>query len=464
MSSTAEGLRARTRPLLALVLLILVTFLTGLGISIMTVAYPAMVDDFTDWSPSSLSWITNAFTIVGAGTLIPAGAIADRTGRKRILLIGVALFTAGSILGGLAPGPEVLIVARCLQALGASAYTPAAAALLIASYPPERLSFAVGIWAAAGGVSSTMGPSLGGVLVEWGGWPWAFWINVPIGLTVLILGPSTFVDPPRGEREPIPDLLSAAILMAGLSLVILSVVQGDSWGWTDAPTLGVMAAGLALVGIVILRSTYHPTPLLELPLFRIRSLRAANIGMLVFAPGWFAMFFGLVLFMTRVWDYSILHAGVMTAPVTLLSGTMGVALGGYAGRVGHRWFIVAGALGYVATAAFLWIRLDATPDPWATMLPALIVMGITSGMAFPSFMAATVFDAPSERHGVASAIGFTTQRIATSLGVALAATILASGDASSVESYDRLFAVMVVTGIAGAIAGSFVDTSPGRRL
>lgn len=448
------------RPRLALALLVIVTTLTGIGLSIMSVAYPAMVEDFDDWSATDLSWITNVFTIIGAGTLIPAGVIADRTGRKRLVLVGVGLFTLGSLLGALAPSPEVLIIARSIQALGASAYTPAAAALLIASYPPERLSFAVGIWAAAGGVSSAIGPSLGGAIVEWGGWEWAFWLTVPPGLIVLLLGPSTFVEPPRNEGQPIPDPFGALLLMASTALAVLGVVRGDDWGWTSPATLAAIGAGVAGIAAVLRRSAHHPTPLIDVDLLRIPSLRAANVGILVLSPAWFATFFGLILFMTNVWDYTVLRAGVVTVPLALFAGVLGMMTGRLAGRTGHRIFIVPGSALFVVSTLFLWIRLDAEPDLWATMVPGVMLLGISSGLAFPALIAAGVVDAPPDRHGLASAIGFTTQRIGATLGVAVAATILAAGDSSSVASYDRLFVVMVTCGVIAVVAGSFVDTRP----
>jgi MFS family permease len=167
-----------------------------------------------------LSWIANLFTIV-APLRCSAGVLADRIGRRKMLLIGVAMFTAGSLLGALAPNPSTIMAARVIQALGASAYTPAAAAVLISAFPAERLAMAIGVWAVTGGVSSALGPSLGGLVVGWGGWRWAFWLNIPVGLLVLIFGPHYLPDTKGDRSRAIPDPFGALLTILGISAITL---------------------------------------------------------------------------------------------------------------------------------------------------------------------------------------------------------------------------------------------------
>ena len=200
------------------------TVLTGLSMSIMVVTFPAIRADFPDATPAQLSWINNLFTIVSAATLIPCGVLADRVGRKRMLLVGAALFTTGSVIGALAPSPEWIMVGRTVQALGAASFGPAGTALLISSFPPARLPTAIGIWAVTSGVASAAGPSVGGIVVDWGGWQWAFWLSVPIGLFAVVFGPFVLRESERDRSRRLPDLLGMVLVMAATSVITLGVV------------------------------------------------------------------------------------------------------------------------------------------------------------------------------------------------------------------------------------------------
>lgn len=449
----------RGSPWLVLALVCLVVSLTGVGLSIMSVAFPAVAEAFPEASAAELSWVANVFTIIGAATLIPAGVLADRWGRKRMVLVGTALFTAGSLLAGFAPGPMWLVAARGLQALGASAYTPAGAALTIAAFPPDRLGTAVGVWAVAGGLSSAIGPALGGVVIEAAGWEWAFWINVPVGLVVLALGPLVFVESFSDQRRRLPDPLGGVLLVAGVSLVVLAVVESDGWGWTGSRTLGVAVTGLVLLGLLVWRSARVPNPMLDLGLLRVPSVGRANLGTLVIAISWFAVFWALVLVLTNGWGWSVLRAGLVTAPIALFSGLGGVTVGRLADRYGHRVFIVPGAVLFVASALWLWWLIHGGHDSLAVLLPSFVVFGVASGMVFPSFIAASVAEVPPDRHAIGSGLNFTSQRVGTTLGVAFAITFLA-GTADPVTGFGRVAVLAVVGGAACLVAGTTVDTRP----
>ena len=170
-----------------LTMVITTTALTGVALSIMIVAFPAIRADFSDASVAQLSWINNLFTIVSAAVIVPCGVLADRLGRKRMLLAGTVLFTIGSVVGALAPSPGWIMGGRTIMALGAASFGPAGMALLVSVFPPERLVFAISIWSISGGVASSLGPSLGGVIIDHAGWRWAFWINLPLCIVTLAL-------------------------------------------------------------------------------------------------------------------------------------------------------------------------------------------------------------------------------------------------------------------------------------
>jgi len=236
MGTTIEGpVDARSRHAwLVLTMVISTAALTGIGLSIMSVAFPEIRKAFPEASPAQLSWINNLFTIVSAATLVPCGVLADRLGRKKMMLTGIGVFTAGSFVGALAPSPGWIMVGRTIQALGSSAYTPAGAALLIAAFPPERLATAIGVWSITGGVSSALGPSVGGFVIDRGGWQWAFWINIPIGLIVLALGPRVLAETATDRTKRMPDLVGVVLIMLGVSAITFGAIGGATCanaGW-----------------------------------------------------------------------------------------------------------------------------------------------------------------------------------------------------------------------------------------
>jgi EmrB/QacA subfamily drug resistance transporter len=448
-------------PYIVLLLCISAAVLTGIGLSIMFVTFGEIAKAFPDASDAQLSWIANLFTIVGAATLVPAGVLADRVGRRKIMLIGVAMFTAGSLLGALAPTPTVIMVARVIQALGASAYTPAAAAVLIAAFPPERLAMAIGVWAVTGGVSSALGPSLGGLVVGWGGWRWAFWLNIPVGLVVLAFGPR-YLPTTKGDRSrAIPDPFGALLTIIGISAITLAVVQDkhqDGWEWYGRYTLTAIAFGVAILGWFVYRCRHNPNPLLDLDLFRIPNVRRGVTGTFVIALSWFCINWGIVQFTIQSWGWTPFRAGVSTAPIALFSGLVGIWAGHRASRAGHRPFILVGSVCTVATAIFFLVAVDETPQLWPVIVPGSVMLGLSTGLVFPSFIATSLRDVPHDRHAVGSGINFMTQRIGTTFGVALAITFLASGD--GLGGLRRTLLVAIVGSVFCFLIGLRVDTRP----
>jgi EmrB/QacA subfamily drug resistance transporter len=455
------ALRAAPRrldaPWLVLALAALSAALTGISLSVMSVAGPAIVEAFPDASPAKLSWVTNIFTIVGAATLVPAGVLADRWGRKRLTLAGVAIFLAGSTLAALATVPEVLILGRGIQALGSAAYTPASAALMIAAFPPERLTAAIGVWAITGAVSSTLGPIAGGLAIDLGGWSWAFWIVVPFGAIVLALGPRVFREAAVDRSRRLPDPLGAGLIIVGTSLLTLGVVKSPQWGWVGERSLAAFAGGLAVLGYLVWRCLHRPNPILDLTMLRIRTVAQGNLGVLTFGLSWFGMFFGLAFFVTTEWDYSPLRTGIVMAPMSLVSGFAAITAGRFAERVGHRVFMVPGLALYLLTTAWVWRTLDTTPN-LATFLPAVAMLGLASGLSFPMFIALGVTGVEPDRHAVASGLSFTTQRIGTTLGVSVAITMIAAHDGTA--GLHRLLVMVVVGAALAVIVAATVDTRP----
>ncbi|HEX5910598.1 MAG TPA: MFS transporter, partial [Thermoleophilaceae bacterium] len=302
-------------------------FMGFLDVSIVNVAFPDIERSFPGTSEAGLSWVLNAYNVVFAALLVPAGRAADLVGRRKTFFVGMGVFLLASALCAAAPSVELLVAARVLQAVGAAILIPTSLGLLLPEFPPEQRATATSIWGATGAVAAATGPSLGGVLVDAANWRWVFLINVPIGLAALIPARRILREYRDESRGAVPDLLGAALLMGGVGLIALAIVQGESWGYGSARIVGSGAVGIALLAAMVLRSRTHTAPVLDLDLFRTRSFAVAVTGLMVFSVGFYALLLGNILFLTRVWDYSIVTAGFAVTPGPLMAAVSSVVGG-----------------------------------------------------------------------------------------------------------------------------------------
>ncbi len=411
-----------------LAMVITTTGLSGLALSIMIVAFPAIRADFPNASVAQLSWISNLFTIVSAAVIVPCGVLADRLGRKRMLLVGAALFTVGSVVGALAPSPAWIMVGRTIMALGAASFGPAGMALLVSVFPPERIVFAISIWSISGGISSSIGPSLGGVLIDHLGWRWAFWINLPLCAVTLALGPFVLRETARDRTKRLPDLVGAALMIAATSAVTFAVVQRKTdpgWGWLGAKTLGCVAIGVVIGALFVLRCQRSATPLVQLDLLRSARVQIGSFGLFVQNIGFFAVYWALVQHTVNEWGWSAARAGIASIPVSLVSGSVAFATSRVSDRVGPRPFVLASAVGQICSFGFLWFAIGDTESLLAVVVGATL-LGATSGLAVPTLAALTLRGMPAGQHAFGSALNSMAQRIGSTFGAALAITLIAS--------------------------------------
>ena len=456
--AAAETETRRQRPGWVLAMVLGTTSLTGIGMSIMVVTFPAIRAEFPNATAAQLSWINNLFTIVSAATLIPCGALADRVGRKRMLLIGSLLFTLGSVVGALAPSPGWIMVGRTIQALGAAAFGPASTALLIGAFAPERLPTAIGIWAVASGVTSAAGPSLGGLVIEHGGWPWAFWINLPIGLFTLILGPFVLRETVQDRSRRLPDPVGVALLMAATSMITLAIVQRKSaagWGWLGSKTLLCIAIGLGVMAWFIVRCRRHPNPLLRLDLFRSDNVRFGVLGLAVSGVAFYSIQWAFVQHTVNTWGWSISRAGAATAPIALLSGISAIASSRASQRYGQRRFIFAGSLGVALSCIYLWHFMGDTPSLTAALVGGGL-LGVFSGFVFPAYIATTLLGVPADQHSVGSSVNFMVQRTGATIGTALAITFVAGATGKGALALHQAIAVCAIGSTLGFAIGFLV--------
>src|SRR5262245_41179068 len=428
-------------------------FMSFLDVTIVNIAFPDIRASFPAASLGRLSWILNAYAIVFAAALVPAGRLADRFGRRRFFFLGVFVFLAASAVCGAAGSVEVLIAARTVQALGGAMLVPASLGLLLPEFPLERRATATALWGATGAVAAATGPSLGGVLVEWQGWRAVFFVNLVIGLPALLPARRLL----RESREPqtsFPDAVGAVLLAAGVGALALGIVQGPQWGWSSARIVGAFVASAALLAVFVRRCARQPAPVIELSLFRVRSFAVANAGGFVFAMGFFALLLCNVLFLTGVWHYSVLRAGIALTPGPLMAALAAPVGGRVSDRFGQRVVAVPGSLLFAAGALLFAVGVGTEPAYAAEFLPANMLGGLGVGLTFAAFGSAAVAELPRNRYATGGAINNCIRQIGAVVGIS--ALIVLVGTATPTDAlhvFHRAWALIALTGAVAAIAG-----------
>ena len=336
VGSLRGGARRRPAPLRPGAVLALgsaSSFLVYLDATIVNVAFPDIRTSFAGATLSGLSWILSAYGIVFAALLVPAGRLADVVGGRRLFLAGLGAFTAGSLLCALAPGVTSLVGARVLQAAGGALLVPSAQLLIMAAFPPGQRMRVIGVMAGVAALASALGPVLGGLVVDLGGWRLVFLVNLPIGLAALALA-GRMPAPAVAGGVPRPDLVGSGVVIGAVGLAALGAVQGPVWGWDDPRVLGAFLGAAVLVPVLLRRCRRHPAPALALSLFKLRSFRFGNLGALLLGMSFFGLVLANALYLTQVWGYSVLTAGLAIAPGPLASAAAAVLAGALHGS--HR--------------------------------------------------------------------------------------------------------------------------------
>jgi EmrB/QacA subfamily drug resistance transporter len=396
--------------------------MSNLDVFIVNVALPRIGEDFASAPLSSLSWVLNAYAVVFAALLVPAGRFADRTGPRRAYLVGIGIFTVASAACAAAPDVWSLTAARAVQAAGAALAIPSSLGLLLASAPVERRVPMVRAWTAISALAAALGPVVGGLLTELD-WRWVFLVNVPVGAAVLVLGPrllprSTGTVPDR-EQMPRPDLPGAAVLMVGIASLALAVVKSDDWGWGSIEAIGSLVAALVLLVAFVYRSARHRAPVLPLSLFRVSGFSPAILANLIFAVAFAAMLLSVVLWCQQVWHWSALRTGLAIAPGPLMVPALAIGAGPVARRFGAGPVAMSGCLAFAAGIAWWMWRLAPDSGYAAGMLPGMLLTGIGVGLTLPTLVGAAAAVLPPHSFSTGSGVVTMARQIGTVLGIAM---------------------------------------------
>ncbi len=432
-------------------------FLAFLDATIVNVAFPSIRESFPDSTISNLSWILNSYNIVFAAFLVPFGRMSDLIGRRRAFVWGVLVFTVASVVCALAPSVTFLVGARVVQALGAAMLVPASLALVVSAFPAEHRTHAVGLWGASAALASGLGPPIGGLLVEIGDWRWAFLVNLPFGIAAWVLARRSLVESRAPGRRTLPDLGGAALFALGLGLLTLGIVQGDDWGWTSWSVIACFVVSAGLLVLFVFSSRRHRSPLLDPELLKIRAFKVGNVATIAAGIGFYAYLLTNILWLSYVWGYSVLRAGLALVPAALIAAVVAAVLGPIAAKRGYRLFIVPGALIWAGSYVWYATQVGTTPAFLSQWLPGQVLSGIGVGMTLPLLGSATLAAVPGGRYATASAVSSATRQMGGVLGIALLVVIIGTPTAAtSVDSFREGWWMSVASFVAVAVIAAFL--------
>ncbi len=397
--------------------------MTALDTTIVNVARDTLSKEFRS-SASAVSWVWSAYSIVFAAVLLTSGRFADRYGRRRIYTIGLLVFISASALCGAAPTLGLLIAARMVQAIGGALLVPAAMALLLPEYPPEKRSTALGIFVSINSLAAAAGPVVGGTLIDFVGWRSIFLVNIPIGFAAIVLGRRVLVESRDEHAAGIPDPTSIASGIGSVGVLALVITQGNEWGYGSAVSVLCYVAACLLLAVFTWRSHVARLPVLDFALVRERTFAVANISTLLFSIPFYGSVFVNVSFLQQVWHYSPRGAGWASLPAPLTAILTGRPAGKLCDRIGHRAVVPPAALLIAGGVFGLAYFVPEHPAYWTHFAPFLVMLGAAIGTLIVGLQSASVRYVPSNRLGMASAFNTTLRQVGAALAIATAVAAL----------------------------------------
>ncbi len=434
---TSSGIKLETqsasrvsRPNLILAICCMSLLIVGMDVTIVNVALPVIQRDLHA-RLSGLQWILDAYTLVVASLLMLSGSMSDRFGRRRVFQIGLVLFTAASLLCSMAHSIGQLVAFRALQGLGASMLNPVALSIIANAFPEAKArAHAVGIWGAVAGVSLAIGPLIGGALTQAIGWRSIFWINLPIGLTAVVLA-ALFVPESKAPRARAFDPVGQFLVFLTLASLTTAVIEGPHTGWTSWRILGLFATTAVALATFLYYEPRRKDPLLDLRFFRSIPFSSATVLALCAFASFAGFLFLNSLYLEQARGFSAFHTGLYTLPLALMMMVCAPLSGRLVGRHGTLPSLLAAGAGLLSSTLLL-TRLS-IDTPVVLLLLAYALFGLALGMINPAITNNAVAGMPLSQAGVASAIASTGRQVGAALGVAVAGTVVAASHAKGTD-------------------------------
>ncbi len=420
----------------ALALLSVVQFMVVLDIAIVNVALPSIQVDL-GFSQENLQWVVSAYALVFGGFLLLGGRAADLLGRRRVFLGGLAVFTVGSLLAGLAWSEASLIGARGIQGLGAAIISPAALSILTTTFSEGReRNIALGVWGAVGGFGAAAGVLLGGVFTDALSWEWIFFVNIPVGVTAMALAPVLLAES-RDAGAKAFDALGAVLVTAGLSTAVFGITQANSYGWSSAKTIGIFAAALALLAGFVVRETKTNDPLMSFSIFRIKTVSGANVAGFILGTAVFSMFLMLTLYMQQVLGYSAMKTGVAYLAVAGTSIIWAAVASQLVTKVGVKHVLVTG-MGLLTAGLLYFTQVSVGGSYLGDLLPGFLIIAAGLSFSFVAVSIAGLAGIEAKDAGLASGLINTTQQIGGALGIAILSSVAVARTGDAVKAGDAV--------------------------
>jgi EmrB/QacA subfamily drug resistance transporter len=459
---------------LVLAVTVAAQFMVILDVSVVNVALPSIKDDL-HFSQEGLQWVITAYSILFGGMLLLGGRLADLLGRRRLFMTGVAVFTLGSLLSGLAWSEGALIVTRALQGLGGALLAPAALSIVVTTFREGReRNAALAVWGAVSGVGGAVGVLLGGVLTSYLSWSWIFFVNLPVGLAILGVSPWLLRESRAMVAHRHFDVLGATTVTAGLMVLVCAITRASQHGWGNDVTIALFAVAATLIAAFVAIEARSPAPLLPLRIFRLRTLSAANATMLTVGAAAFGQFFLLSLYLQEVLRYSALQTGLAFVAITAALIAVTNLAQQLTTRLGARPVLSAG-LTLTAAGSALYARMPADGHYFWNVFPGLLLSGVGLAFTFVPVMIASLTGVQPADAGVASGLINTSRQIGGSIGLAAVTTIAATASSHYASShavpafsapalthgFQVAFYVLIGLALVGAaIAAVFVESKP----
>jgi EmrB/QacA subfamily drug resistance transporter len=451
----------KSRPGSTLAVVSIALFMVTLDNLVVSTALPTIRRDLGA-SLEGLEWIVNAYTLSFAVLLLPAAALGDRFGRKRMFLSGLGLFTVASAMAALAPTTEALIAARAIQGAGGAIVAPLSLTLLSEAFPPERRGVALGIWSGVSGLGVALGPLVGGAVLDGLSWQWIFWVNVPVGLMALPLARRVLVESFGPARKL--DLGGLALGTLGLFGVVFGIVRGNPAGWGSFQVVAALAIGALLLAAFVWYESRIAEPMLPMRFFRQRGFAATNAVSLIMFFGIFGSIFFLAQVFQTAQGYSALESGLRTLPWTGMPMLVAPLAGLLSDRIGSRPLMSTGlalqafAIGYMASVADV-------GTPYLELVPALIAGGTGMALVFAPAANAVLASVRPEEAGQASGATNAIREVGGVMGVAiLAAVFSGNGSYASPQAFiDGVHPALWVGAAVLAVGAVVALAVPGKR-
>jgi EmrB/QacA subfamily drug resistance transporter len=456
---------AARRKWFALALLLGVQFMVVLDIAIVNVALPSIQTDL-GFSQENLQWVVSAYALLFGGFLLLGGRVADLLGRRRLFVAGLIVFTAASLLSGLAWGEGALIGARALQGLGAAMITPAALSILTTTFAEgKERNAALGAWGAVGAFGAVAGVLLGGVLTDALSWEWIFFVNVPVGILGLVLAPILLTES-RDARAKSFDVPGAVFVTGGLVTLVYAITQANNYGWGSAATIGLFAGALVLLAAFIAWELRTAEPLMRFGILRLRTVTGANVAGLILGTAMFAMFLMLTLYMQQVLHYSAMKTGVAYLAVAGTAIFWSALAAQLVTRVGVKPVLVVGMTALSAGLLYF-TQVSVSGSYVGDLLPGFLLIAVGLGFSFVPISIAALAGVQSAEAGLASGLINTSQQIGGALGIAALTAVatsttndgIASGTAVPValtDGFQAAFIGAAAIALVGVLVALFV--------